>query len=347
MRLDEIDKNFKVETKLDLPDVKFHDPRREPFKIYGVFFEGGLYRRIPEGIAKTVSDGVATNGRYSTGGRIKFKTTSKYIAISVKCQRHLMPHCALSGSSGFDIYAGKNYIGTFIPPFGEFTEYEAKYTFPDRRMREITINMPLFTTVSEIYVGLEERARVEKTRGYKYEKPIVFYGSSITHGGCASRPGTCYEGFISRRLDTDYINLGFSGCAKGEDSIAEYISGLDTSVFVYDYDHNAPTAEHLEKTHERMFLKVRAANPDLPILMLSRPKYYLTEAEKKRLEIVKKTYENALARGDKNVYFIPGPSLMKYAKDEGTVDGCHPTDLGFYSMAKVIIPTIKKILEGR
>ena len=116
------------------------------------------------------------------------------------------------------------------------------------------------------------------------------------------------------------------------------------SVFVYDYDHNAPSVEHLKETHQKMFMTIRKAQPNLPIVMLSRPKYRLQGMDQPRLEIIKKTYTDALAAGDRNVYFIDGPTLMKYAKNEGTVDGCHPNDLGFYSMAKVLIPVLRKLL---
>ena len=155
-----------------------------------------------------------------------------------------------------------------------------------------------------------------------------------------------YSAIISRELNTNFINLGFSGNALGEDEIAEYVAGLDMSVLVYDYEHNAPDVPHLEKTHEKMFKTIRAKHPELPVVMLTLPKYRLNREERARLEVVKRTYENAVAAGDRNVYFIPGPTLMKYAKDEGSVDGCHPTDYGFASMAKVLTPVLKKILLG-
>ena len=351
IRMDEIDKNFKVETELDLPNLRFHDPRCEPFTIYGVFYEDGQYRRMPDAVAKSVNPSIHILSKECAGGRIKFKTDSAYIAIHTKCQRHIMPHFALTGSSGFDVYIGTNdkFAGTIIPPWNcnEFSEYEGKVMLPDKKMREVTLELPLYSPVFELYIGLEDGARIEKTAGYKYEKPIVYYGSSITQGGCASRAGTCYQAFIMRALKTNYINLGFSGNALAENIMAEYIAGLDMSIFVYDYDHNAPTPEYLEETHERMFKTIRKAQPDLPIIMLSRPKYYLAEVEKRRLEIVKRTYDNAVAGGDKNVYFIPGPTLMRYAKDNGTVDSCHPTDYGFASIAKVLTPLLKSLLERK
>jgi hypothetical protein len=114
------------------------------------------------------------------------------------------------------------------------------------------------------------------------------------------------------------------------------------SLFVYDYDHNAPDVEHLEATHERMFKTIREKNPDLPIIMMSRPKLHLDTHELKRLEIIKKTYDNAIANGDKNAYFIDGRDLCKVCGNEGTVDGCHPTDLGFFSMAKELCDFIEE-----
>ena len=150
---------------------------------------------------------------------------------------------------------------------------------------------------------------------------------------------------VSRALQTDYINLGFSGSAKAEDEIAEYIASLDMSVFIYDYDYNAPSVEHLENTHGKMFSAIRKSNPELPILILSRPKFRLTDEEKLRLGIIRKTYDDAVLSGDKNTYFIDGQTLVKYAHGDATVDGCHPNDLGFYSMAKAMIPQLKCLIR--
>ena len=171
----------------------------------------------------------------------------------------------------------------------------------------------------------------------------MYYGSSITQGGCASRPGMSYQAIVSRRFDYDYINLGFSGNAKAEDTIIDYIKNLDMSIFIYDYDHNAPTVEHLANTHEKMFKAIREAHPNLPIIMMSRPKFKLTDLEEQRLEIIKTTYNNAIASGDKNVYLITGKELTALCGNEGTVDNCHPTDFGFASMAKAVGDVIEKI----
>lgn len=343
-----IDSNFNVETQIKEPDIRFYNVLQVPFRVYGVFYESGKFRRIPEHIAKTVSDGVYRIHASTAGGRVRFKTNSSYIAIHAKMPGiGKMPHFALTGSAGFDLYIHDDavrYVQTFVPPFAIQDGYESVIHFGSSQMRELTINFPLYSEVSELYIGLCDSAAVYEPTPYKTETPIVYYGSSITQGGCASRPGNSYESIISRRLDCDYINLGFSGNARAEDEIAEYIRDLNMSVFVFDYDHNAPTVEHLERTHQKMFREIRAKNPALPIVLMSRPKYCLTDEEKQRLAIIKKTYDDAKSAGDENVYLLDGFALMELAKNDGTVDGCHPNDLGFASMAKALGDLLEKIV---
>ena len=344
------DQNFKVNTELDIKDIKYYDINQSPFKIYGVFYASGKYRRIPEGVARKVSDGVYGLHTHTAGGRVKFKTNSPYVTIYAEMPSvEKMPHFALTGSAGFDLYIGKEpgkYYATFVPPFEIKNGYESVAYFESSDMREITIDFPLYSEVSKLYIGISNNAGLFPAERYKFEKPVVYYGSSITQGGCASRPGNSYESIISRRLDADYVNLGFSGNAKAETEIAEYISGLDMSAFVYDYDHNAPTTEHLKETHGKMFRIIRDANPGLPIILLSRPKFSLNAEEEIRLEIIKATYRDAIESGDRNVYMIDGRALMRTAEDDGTVDGCHPNDLGFMSMAKELGGLLEKILQN-
>ena len=341
-----IDKNFKIETKINKSDIRFYDARMEPFKIYGVFYENGKFRRMPEEVAKSVSAGVYSLHANTAGGRLRFKTNSPYVAISVKMPLFgRMSHFALCGSSGFDLYVDGLHWMSFLPPFDCVDGYENVLELGSTEMKEILINFPLYSDVSELYVGLSEGAEVLAPTPYKIEKPVVFYGSSITQGGCASRPGTAYQGFISRDLDADFINLGFSGNARAEREMYEYIASLDMSAFVFDYDHNSPSTEHLESTHERMFLKIREANPTLPIIVMPRPKCKLSDEEKTRVQIVHRTYENAVARGDKNVYFISNDELTEICCTEGTVDRTHPTDLGFFSMAQAVTRVLKKVFN--
>ena len=193
---------------------------------------------------------------------------------------------------------------------------------------------------------VDETATLEEPTPYKYSIPVVFYGSSITADGAASRAGNSYVALLSRWLDFDYINLGFPGSARGEAPVAEFISELEMSVFVYDYDHNARTPEELKDTHKPFFDIVRAAHPDVPIIMMTRPcGDEDTEDNERRRRIVLETYHGALDAGDKNVYFVDGNGMLgEKDRHACTIDLIHPTDLGFMRMAEYIRPTFEMAL---
>ena len=350
--ISEIDKNLVIETEFEREGLTFKNALDKPFRIYGVYHDGKQYRRMPQDVADATNEGVGRLCRHTAGGRIRFITDSPYIAIKVFLPHEtLFSHMALAGVAGFDLYVKENgrYYPkkTFIPPYKFEDSYEGVHDFAEGAvLRDITINFPLYNSVFDLYIGIKEGSTLTAAPEYKYDKPIVYYGSSITQGGCASRPGTAYQGFITRKFDVDHVNLGFSGNGKAEKPIVDYIAGLDMKVFVMDYDHNAPTVEYYEKTHEPMFRAIREKNPDLPIVIMTRPKskYALNNEEYARIDIARTTYENALAAGDENVYFIPGYELMDgIADDEGCVDMCHPTDLGFYSMAQRLSVELEKI----
>jgi len=364
--IESIDSNFRVRPIAGRDDVVFYDVTEEPFKICGLIKPEdaageNVFLRLPAEVADNVNDGVKWLKYNTAGGRVRFKTDSPYVALRVLMHGvGKMPHFALSGSSGFDIHIKDSscdevyYAGTFMPPFDIKDTYESiinigqiKDAQGNNEMREITIHFPLYSGVRLLLIGLKNDANVSAPDEYEYPVPVVYYGSSITQGGCASRPGNAYQNIISREVGCDHVNLGFSGSARGEDVIADYIASLEMSVFVLDYDHNAPSAEHLKNTHEKLFLKVRERHPELPVIMVSRPKARLDADEILRREIIETTYKNAVSRGDKNVYFIDGSAMMRtFGGDNGTVDGCHPTDLGFMCMAKVIGEAVAKALRG-
>ena len=326
-------------------NIVFHDPRKSPFEIFGLYdphSEDGVYRRLPDDIAKNVNPGVSSLYLHTAGGRVRFATDSDKITLRVKSgERAPMPHCTPLMEGGFDLYAdeehGSRFLGSFKYDTKKYREYEVSLDLP-AGIKQLTLNMPLYGTVSELAIGLTKGARLEAHNPYRYKTPIVFYGSSITQGACASRPGLSYQSYLSRRFDFDYINLGFSGNAKGEDVIASYMAGLEMSAFVSDYDHNAPTPEHLKNTHHRLYQTIRSAHPDIPYFMLTKPDFKFTSREDiDRRAIIMESYIEALKSGDRNVWFIDGSSYFTTnERDNCTTDGCHPTDLGFYRMACVI-----------
>ena len=348
--IEKLDKNLAIAGLSGDEKLAFYDPEQPPFKMYGVFREGDSLVRMPGEIAKTVNRKVAVLYLHTAGGRIKFKTDSTTLAVRAEMHnRSLFSHQPAIGTAGFDVYEkdakrGEVYVSSFKPPIEVITNYEGKVNLGEKRMRELTLTLPLYSGIKKLYLGLDTDAAIECASDYSNSKPIVFYGSSITQGACASKPSDSYEAVISRRFNVDYVNLGFSGSACAEENIYNYINTLDMSIFVYDYDHNAKDPDHLNRTHERMFLAIREKHPTLPIIMMGRPRYYANADTRARLEIIRTTYENALMRGDENVYFLTGSELMALCGEDGMADEAHPTSLGFFSMAKAVGDVIENII---
>lgn len=357
VNIEKADKNFKTNTNIDKSDIVFYDVLEKPFGVHGVFYQDGKFRRIPQSVAKEVSEGVSELHACTSGGRIRFTTDSPYVAIRAKLGKitklSLLP---ITGSTGFDLYGkadGKNrHEGTFVPPFDMTDGYESIIEFKEKstkepvsKMREITINLPLYSEVEMLLVGLSKDARLEAPSPYVNKKPVVYYGHSITMGGCASRPGNSYPAILSRSFNIDFINLGFAGSALGEAQIARYISELDMEMLVYDYDHNAPSLSHLEKTHRQMFEIIRRKNPRLPIIMMSSttmPRF--SDEVYKRRDLIENNYFNAVRSGDENVYFIDGRKIYENMDSDSTVEGVHPNDIGFKYIAQCLSPLFEEIL---
>ncbi len=346
-------------TQLELPDVRFREVREKPFDIYGLYNpqEEGLYRRLPADVAEATSPSVKNLSVHTAGGRVRFCTDSAYIAVhAIMPYMAHMDHFPYTGSTSFDVYVREGSRYYFYAGFRPGIDASAKkmegiVRFPNRKLRQIMIHFPLYSQVEKLFIGLQEDAVLDHGLRYRYDKPVVYYGSSITQGGCASRPGTSYQSIISIKYDCDFINLGFSGSAKGEPAIIDYIASLDMSVFVMDYDHNSPSADHLKETHEALYRAVREKHPDLPIVMVSAPDtmaYIHGNPVNRdaRRAMIYENFEKALAEGDKNVRYIDGDSLFEGKHhDVCTVDGCHPNDAGFIRMADRIGHTVGSLLK--
>lgn len=354
MRIEEIDGNFVSQSCQGL-ELVFQDADRPPFALSGLGFhhDEGRYCRLPQASLAAQNAGVQELAWHTAGVQLRFRTTSPVIALQVELRNiSSMNHMPSSGQSGFDLYLGvggaKRYARTLIPPVG--TKSHAGLLLQAGRapgeVREATLNFPLYNGVNRVQVGLLPGAEVLPPTPFALPKPILFYGSSITQGGCASRPGNAYCQMVARRFDAECLNFGFSGSARGELAMAEVLASLDPAVLVLDYDHNAPNPEHLEKTHEVFFQFIRERRPELPVVFVSRPDVDLNMSDGDvRKAIIRRTYDRAVAAGDRRVYFVDGLLLFGASdRDACTVDGCHPNDLGFYRMAQAIIPTVERAL---
>ena len=340
-----LDKNFEIPSSIDKDGFVFYDAQN--FDVYGMRCEGEHFCRMNPDEAQKISQNVFEIAHETAGGRVRFATNSPKIAIIAEYNKIAkLPNYPFSATMGFDIYQGERFIGVFVPPFDATDSYESVLDAPfnDGNMHEYTVNFPICSNIKRLLIGVTNGSFITRGKCYAIDRPVVFYGSSTTQGACASRPGNIYENIVSRALDCDYINLGFAGNALGEEAMARYISNLEMSAFVYDYDYNAPSAGHLKRTHEVMFRIIRDANPTLPIIIMSAPKPYTKEEDLEREDIIYTTYKNAVQNGDKNVYFLSGAKILEPVKDCSLTDNVHPGDVGFYAIAGALIPILKKVL---
>jgi lysophospholipase L1-like esterase len=354
MDIREVDKNFAFTNAVKKGRHKVYTMPTAPFDLYGVYYnqEDGRFERMPYAVAEKANPSVKILYKHTAGGRIRFATDSSFIGITAKWnERWLMGHMPLTGSAGFVLMAetkkGKKLVCGFRPESWEEKGFTKSVKRP-RKMTYYELYLPLYNELLSLEIELTESAKVEHGLPYKDVAPIVYYGSSITQGGCASRSDNSYQSLIEKWNNVDYINYGLSGAGKGDPSVVDYITDIDCSVFVCDYDHNSDTPE-LKERHYKFYETFRKKHPTTPFIMISRPDYYTPITKdalkwgREGLKIIKESYKKAIETGDKNVYFIDGRTFFnKRDREWCTVDGIHPNDLGFYKMAKGIY---KKLVE--
>lgn len=313
----------------------------EVFSLHGVLRD---LKRMPLEVAATVSEAVHNLSKCPTGARIRFKTDSATVHIgasfreaNINCAADLLCDGVFAGSVGPEVNTG------------EVDSIDGVVSLPaDGKLHSLTVFLPRTVEVTEFRITLDDGAALEAADPYGIPKPIVFYGSSITMGAISSSPSHAYTALVAERLGADHINLGFGGSAKGETAMAEYIASLDMSAFVLDYEHNAPTLDHLRATHEPFFDIIRKAHPTLPILIVSRPD---TDGDSMRVyrgrQIIMDTFHHALDRGDLAVDFVDGSFLWGNCGREAChyPSDPHPNDEGFKRMADVIAPKLERLMK--
>lgn len=324
--------------------ITFYNVKKTPFSLHGLYQpqSQGVFCRLPQDVATATSENVSRLHLQTTGGRVRFKTDSARLVIKAKTGRTAQNfHTSPLLESGFDVYVDGTersvYVGSARPAFAQKSEYIFELPLPQAE-KELTLYMPAYGELETLEIGLDRAASLAAHSPYRTQTPIVFYGSSITHGCCASRPGKTYPAILSRRFDLEFINLGFAGSCKGEQVLAEYMAGLDMCAFVSDYDHNRSCAQKLAENHYQLYEIIREKHPDIPYYMISRPDFTYSEKDFARRAVVMESYLKAWHGGDRNVYFIDGSAFFNGAESklEYTVDGTHPTDEGFARMASYI-----------
>ena len=321
------------------PQLHWVDPRELTLEGKGWVDTTGPYDRLPPQAEEVVTKMVWQLSHHSAGICVRFITNSKTIKATWD-GGGAMCHMAATGNSGLDLYQkrGDRWVFKGVgKPRTEITTVQLAANLP-ATPTEYLLYLPLYNDVTELLIGVEKDATLEKAPARK-NQPIVFYGTSITQGGCAARAGMCYTAILGRWLDREVINLGFSGSGKMELPMADLCGELDSALYVLDCLPNLTT--EMVKTRVVPFVKkLRQLRPDTPILLAENENLKSDHSQNVALHeaFAKLTSENV-----RNIHLLKCGGVLE-RRENGTVDGVHPTDLGFLWMAEKYEPAMRELL---
>lgn len=331
--------------------IPFPDDRLGVYGLPWFSEDKPALRRLPLRLKERFRAPVWSLAQDPSGGRIRFRTDSTTIGlVAENPQFSNMHHMASVGENGFDLYVEREYVGSAWPD-GSGKIAKEWHIGRERRIRDITLYLPLYKPVTIQELTLDTEAHLAPAKPYAIGKPIVYYGSSITQGGCASNPGGSCQALLERKLDADFVNLGFSGNGLGEPALAKAICELDPSCIVLDFWAN-PSAEQYAAALPAFVESLRQRWPRIPILVTS-PFYFpaeqsggsvAREQSAKRLagrEFVEKQRKG----GDRRLWFVDGLKMLNREQTAGLVDGVHCNSLGFYFNALGLEPFLRKALK--
>jgi hypothetical protein len=339
----------------EAPEWRWIPPRSAELEIDGIpwFGEnGGEFYRLPAASQAKFPEPVWNLAKSPSGARLRFRTDAT--AVAVRLEYPSPPNMAnmhAFGQTGVDLYMDGVYWNTAIADkeakAGKIYEHVYCVARP-RAWREATLYLSLYKPVKVIAVGVNREASFEKARSFAVQKPVVFYGTSITQGGCASRPGMSYQAILGRMLNIDFVNLGFSGNGKGEPDVAAAVARIEASCFVLDFAQNNGTVASLREVYNPFLDTLRRAHPETPVLAIT-PIYSAreitgeTENEGMRAHI-RQVVSQRIGSGDRNLQLAEGTDLLGPSRSDGLVDGSHPNDLGFEWMAEGLAPRLRRML---
>ena len=293
-------------------------------------------------------------GQHSAGISIRFRTNASVINVRwTVLGDNNMDHMPSTGIKGVDLYGwvdnGWKYVNTARVK-GKVNEFTLVKT-SGNIFREYLLNLPLYDGIDSLSIGVNSSAEITVPQE-KYlidKKPVVYYGSSIAQGGCASRPGMAFTNILERSMDRSFINMGFSGSGTFDIPVGEAMSEIDAALYVIDCNPNTQTDLIYERAVELVkYLKQK--RPEIPVLLVE-GFYYVSgfgdpeesDQAKKNIQL-RRAYETLKESGIKQIYYKRGDGLI--GDDyEGTVDGVHPNDLGMMRMAEGLEPAIIKIVK--
>ena len=335
--------------------VKYYNASN--FPLYGKITNDTetRYERLPQGLKGAIRDRLWYLGTNSAGLYIRFRTNSKSISAKWTVSTNTsLNHMASVGVKGLDLYCYKDKHWQFVntgKPLGQETTGTIIENMKGDLM-EYMLYLPLYDGLTKLGIGVDSLAIMEQPviDSPRSEKPVVYYGTSITQGGCASRPGMAYTNILGRKLNRQFINLGFSGNGQLDYEIAEVMAKADPALFVLDFVPNVNKQQIVEKT-EKFIRILREKHPGTPILVVgtiefphSRFDLHVASVLKEKNEALKSICDKLKRGGDKKLFYI-NPDKLIGLDGEATVDGIHLTDLGFLRYAENIYPVIRKHLK--
>ena len=328
---------------------------KDTFLLEGTIVHDSLkentFDRLPLSYKSIVRPPVWELSKNSAGMSIRFLTNSSSISIKWEVLNNFtMNHMAESGIKGVDLYfknkGAWQYLSTGLPT--GFQNESTVISNMDSEMREFKIFLPLYDGVVNIEVGIDPGSIIKKGLKNK-KKEIIFYGTSITQGGCASRPGMAHTNIMSRRLDRDVVNFGFSGNGRMETPIAQIISESDPLLYVIECLPNMFPPESVTDKTIPLIDTIRKNNADAPIVLVdlfgSTASVLDKEGEKSAKKInsdLRTEYEKMINLGYSNIFYIDSKNATGI-DNEGTVDGVHFTDLGFIRYADFLIDKLGRL----
>lgn len=315
------------------------------------------YDRLPAEADGVVREAVWNLSHNSAGLSVRFVTDSPVVAArwSLRSDKLDMPHMPSTGVSGLDLYVKHEGEWRWVAmgrPSGQLDNQQTLIPECPPGEHEYMLYLPLYNGIDQLQIGIETNRTLRKAPLYdkKHARPVLFWGTSILQGGCASRPGFAYPSILSRRLHRPAINLGFSGNGRMDPEIGLLIAQLDVAAYVIDCGPNM-TPELIAERAVPLIKTLRKIKPKTPIVLIENIPYQsgwfvpkLHTAYVAKNAEIRKTYQTLRNEGMKNIYYIPCDELLGHDA-EATVDGVHPNDLGFMRMADAIEPTLREVLK--
>jgi hypothetical protein len=339
------------------PDLDWHDARTLTVEGLGYSDRKSPYDRLPSRAEKLVRDVVWDLSRDASGVLVRFtaETTALHARWTVTRKSLAAPNITATAASGLDLYARTDAGRWHWLAIGQPTKFPentaALATALPAGSREYMLYLPLRNAVTSLEIGVHKGASIGKAPARAAgAKPIVFYGTSITHGISASRAGMTHPAILGRRLNREIINLGFSGNGRMEPEVAKFVAELDPAVFVLDCLPNM-TAKDITERAEACVQTLRAARPTTPILLVEDRNYadnFLNAARRERNETnhaaMRAVWTKLQREKVPYLHYLKADHLLG-DDGEGTIDGSHPTDLGFMRQAAEFEKVLRKIVR--